>query len=127
MEFTTDEQNKLSVRTRSRIEKAVNSIVDWSYTVRPMAARTASEDKRRRSICADFWRRQVSQGIEVGVAAQNLPTLLVAAIDHEEDGKKVSSILDGEFQTGMYPSERDQKMLIEPERSLSAFAKLRKK
>lgn len=122
MEFTDNEKSKLSARTRDRLEKAIKAIVEWSFGVRPMVNRTDDETRRREKICLDFWRRQVSQGIETSVAAQNLPTALIAAIDHEGDGAMVKSILEPAFATGMYPSARDQQRIVQPELALSALA-----
>lgn len=128
MYFTNEERKRLSHRTRYRVAIAIKRIVDWSYTVRPMVDRTESEDSRREKICLDYWRRQTSQGRDVSVAAQNLPTLLVAAIDNEEDSGKVKSIVEpGEFASGMFPSARDQVNIIEPERSLTALSNLKGK
>lgn len=124
MEFTAEEERGISERSRERIEQAIHVVVEWSFGVRPMVQRTAAEEKRREQICLDFWRRQVQQGTEVRVAAENLPTLLISAIDHE-DGGRVSSILEPSFASGFYPSAKDQQRIVQPELALSAFAKLK--
>lgn len=124
MEFTESEQTRLTKRTRDRLEQAIAAVVEWSFEVRPMVQRTDAERDRRQGACLDLWREQVSHDIEILVAAQNLPMLLVAYLDHDAGGDRSKSIIEHvDFPSGMFPSMRDQQRLIVPELALTALAR----
>ena len=129
MEFTPEETSKLKEHTRGYIKTMVVKIVEWSFTQRPMLNRTEAEERRRDKICEDYWRRMVwEHGIDAMTAAgENLPTCLIEQIDHDSQSARTTSLIEHPgFETGMFPSRRDQMALVEPERALSALSAKKK-